>query len=124
MKNLFLLFFLLLAAGCSKKDWMAKLYAMKADSAISEASMLKEKKVPYEGRVKFYASACDYFLKAYESDSRVFTLSRIEEAADVCWRAGNKETEEVFKVFEESYIKEHPKEYEYGDSGVAMMEMG
>lgn len=115
---------MLASAGCSSRDWLSKIYMMKAENALSEAAVLKEKKVDYSKRVSIYVQACKYFRESYETDPRVFTLNRIEEAADACWRAGDKENEDVFKSFEEEYAKKHPQEFEHGDSGVGMMDMG
>lgn len=128
MRNpLRLLILILLTAavsGCSGRDWKSKYYMLKAENALSEAAVLKEKKVEYAKRVPIYGKACIFFRKSYDTDNRVFTLNRIEEASDACWRSGNAENEEVFKNFEEEYAKKHPQEYEHGDSGVAMMDMG
>lgn len=110
--------------GCSKRDLMSKIYMLKAENALSEAALQKEKKVAYDDRVKYYQTACRNFRGAYDLNPDVFTLNRIESAADACWRAGDAENEEVFRIFEDEYSKKHPQEVEHGDSGVAMMEMG
>ncbi len=115
---------LTLFTGCSRQDWLSKYYMFKAENAVSDAAIMKDRKVEYEKRVPLYASACRYFRQAYETDNRVFTLNRIEEASDSCWRANDRETEDLFKAFEEEYSKKHPQEVEHGDSGVGMMEMG
>lgn len=115
---------LLAVSGCSKQDIMAKFQVFRAEEELSKAVMLKEKKVAYEQRVPLYNKACTFFKDAFETDPAVFTLNRIEEAMDACWRAGNKENEELFRTFEAQYAMAHPQEYEHGDSGVAMMEMG
>ncbi len=91
---------------------------------MDRAGNLKAQKMPFEKRVGYYEKACAYFAKAYERNPAVYTLARIESATDCCWKANNETQEEVFKEFEEEYIKNHPQEYEHGDSGVAMMEMG
>ena len=111
-------------AGCSSKDWLSKYYMLKAENSLSEAAVMKEKKIDYSKRVPVYAKACKFFRQSFDIDSRVFTLNRIEEASDSCWRAEDKENEDVFKAFEEEYAKKHPQEFEHGDSGVAMMDMG
>ncbi len=103
---------------------MSKYYMLKAENALSEAAIMKEKRAEYANRVPLYAKACSFFRQSYDTDNRVFTLNRIEEASDACWRAGDKENEELFKNFEEDYAKKHPQEFEHGDSGVAMMDMG
>jgi hypothetical protein len=111
-------------AGCSPDDWLAKFHMVKAEDYVTQAYQLKSKKVPYEKRLEIYKRACSEFSKAYSMDANAFTLMRIEEAVDACWKAENKLEEEKFKSFQETYIKAHPKEYEYGDSGASMMEMG
>lgn len=123
-REVFLFLALAVFSGCSKTDWMSKIYMLKAENALSEAVMKKEKKVSYEQRVPYYARACENFRKAYDLNPEVFTLNRIEEAADACWRADDRETEDLFKEFEAEYSEKHPQEVEHGDSGVAMMEMG
>lgn len=102
---------------------MAAIYAFRAESAIDKATALKSRKIPFEDRKIYYIKACDFFVKAYENDASVFTLTRIEQAADTCWKADNREGEAIFRDYEQEYIKNHPQEYEYGDSGVGMMEM-
>ena len=109
--------------GCSKQNWIANFYMLQAETAIDKAAAQKMKKVPFEKRVLFYGRACENFAKAYERNPNVFTLGKIEMAADSCWKAGNPDFEALFREFEEAYIKDHPQEYEHGDSGVAMMEM-
>ena len=120
----FLAVLLFAAAGCSKQDLWAKFQVFRAEEELAKAAGLKDKKVAYETRVPFYSKACIFFKEAFDTDPNVFTLNRIEEAMDSCWRSGNKENEEVFKSFEEEYAKAHPQEYEHGDSGVAMMDTG
>ncbi len=110
--------------GCSKRNWTAKIYIVLAENGIDRVHQLKARKVPYEERIKYYRGACHHFSKAYEEDRTVFTLNRIEIAADACWRAQELDKEEMFKAFELQYAKEHPQEYEYGDAGVNMIEMG
>lgn len=119
------LIFLLAASlsACSARDWKAKAAMVEAENALSKAAQLKDRKVPYEKRTPFYVKACRHFIQAYESDPRVFTYNRIEEAVDACWKAEDPEKEEVFKIFQEKYAKEHPVEFEHGDAGV-QMEMG
>lgn len=113
-----------LFGGCSKRNWTAKIYVVMAENKMDSAQQLKAKKVPYEERMKYYRKACNHFSRAYESDRTVFTLNRIEAAVDACWRAQESDKEETFKAFELQYAKEHPREYEYGDAGVNMIEMG
>ncbi len=111
-------------AGCSPNNWIARFYIVQAESKMDKAGNLKSHKTPFEKRVAYYAQACDYFSRAYERNPEVFSLARIESAADCCWKAGNEVQEELFRQFEEVYIKNHPQEYEYGDSGMGMMDMG
>lgn len=111
-------------SGCSKQDIIAKFHVFKAEEQLSKAAAMKEKKATHEQRVPLYSKACDFFKDAFDTDPAVFTLNRIEEAMDSCWRSGNKENEELFRTFEAQYAMAHPQEYEHGDSGVAMMDMG
>ena len=113
-----------MVSGCSKQDILAKFQVFRAEEELSKAVLLKEKKVPHDQRVPLYAKACNFFKDAFDTDPGVFTVNRIEEAMDACWRAGNKENEELFRIFEAQYAQAHPQEYEHGDSGIAMMEMG
>ena len=114
------LFFLL---GCSGQDWLANIYMFRAESAVDKATNLKSKKISFADRKIYYVKACGFFAKSHEKNASVFTLARIEQAADTCWKADNSVQEEVFREYESEYIKKHPQEYEYGDSGVGMMEM-
>ncbi len=124
MNKLLLIILLFTVSGCSKENFMAKIHVLNAENALTKAASLKEKKTAYDDRVPFYRTACLAFKSAFEADPSVFTINRIEEAMDSCWRSGDKENEELFRVFEEQYAKAHPQEYEHGDSGVAMMDMG
>jgi len=103
---------------------MAKIYVVRAEGFITKADELKAKKISFSDRGKFYAEACIYFEKAYDSNPDVFTLARIDAAIDTCWKAEKPEQEDKFKQFEDEYVKRHPQEYEYGDSGAGMMDMG
>ncbi len=103
---------------------MAKFYVVQAEGEVDRASALKAQKVSFEKRTGHYAKACHLFLKAFKQDPRAFFLARIEMAADSCWKAGLEEEEMIFKAFADNYIQNHPKEYEYGDGGVALMDMG
>ena len=94
---------------------------VKAEEAFSKAYTLRLKKgIAYEERLKHYHEACDYFLKAHRFSERVFTLNRIESAAESCMRIRNFDAEENFRTFEEKYIKTHPQEVKYGDAGPFM----
>ena len=94
---------------------------VKAEEAFATAHALRTtKKVPYEERLKYYHTACDYFYKAYRYDKKTFTLNRIESAGESCLRIENFEREKEFREFEETYIKAHPDEATYGDAGAYM----
>ena len=95
---------------------MGKIEMLKAENAYTKATNLKSKKVAYEIRLEHYRRACRFFDKAYEMNPGIFTLTRIEEALDSCWRAGDTGTQDKFRSFSEKYSKEHPVENEYGDS--------
>ena len=123
-KNLLLAVFFLALAGCSKQDWLAKIYMIKGENSVAKAQTLKTHKAPYQIRIPYYQKACVQFGKAYEYNPNVFTLTRIEEAIDSCWRVGDKDHEEKFREFEDIYAKKHPKEYEYGDAGMNMIDAG
>ena len=118
MKKFFLFLFLTwMICGCSKQDWLSKIYIFRAEEAFSKAYALRLKRgVSYEERLKYYRKACEFFLKAYHRSDRTFTLTRIDSAAESCMRVGNYEAEQKFRQFEEAYIKAHPNEVEYGDA--------
>ena len=120
----FLFLILIFTAGCSPNDWQAKFHAVRAEAAVKKAHDLKEQKVGFDQRTPYFVEACDHYYKALELDTGIFTLTRIEEASDACWKAGQKEKEEIFRLFEEEYTKAHPQEAEYGDAGVGMIDMG
>lgn len=103
-------------SGCSKNDWIAKILMLKAENAYQRGSELRLKKVTYEERLAQYKDACDNFKKAYEYNPRVFTLNRIESAADSCSRVGDYDGENGFREYAAKYTKEHPKETSYGDA--------
>jgi hypothetical protein len=112
-----IIFFAFTSFGCSREYWAARLSMWKAEGAFSKAYSLKQKKVPYKNRLKYYREACEHFLKAYGEDSSVFTYGRIQEALDACWRTSDEKGQQVFEEFLEQYGDEHPKEVEYGDPG-------
>ncbi len=123
MKRSLILF--LLAAGlcgCSKNFWPAHIAMFKAEHAVSKAYALKLKKVPHEQRVPYYREACRRFAEARRYNPDIFTLSRIRDATDSCWRAEEKTLEEDFLGFEEDYARRHPVEYEYGDTDAGLGE--
>ena len=107
-------------SGCSREDWTARFYMMKAENAYTKAGELKLKRAPYETRLQYYRDACENFLKAYHSQESIFTLYRIESAADACWRIKDSTNRELFHQFQERYEKEHPTETEYGDVAPAL----
>lgn len=117
-------FILLLMTGCSKRGWLARFYSVKAEGFYARATAMKAHKVTYEKRLEFYRKACVEYGKAFQTDTSVFTLARISEALDACWRAGDDLWRERFAFFEAEYAKAHPDEYEYGDAGVGMLDMG
>jgi len=120
MKRFVLLLTLtMLWGGCSGDYWKAQFHMMKAENAFMKAYQLKTKKVAYEERLQYYQKACQHFLKAYQYDRSLFTLTRIQEAADSCWRINDLENRDQFRQFEEEYAQGHPLEYEYGDAGVS-----
>ena len=123
MKKFFILILIALAgAGCSKGFWQARFYMLKAEDRLARAAKLKSQKVSYEERVPYYREACGYYLKAYQNGPGIFTLSRIRDASDSCWRAKDDQGQQVFVQFEEAYAKKHPKEFEYGETDGALPE--
>ena len=116
-----LIFLVFVASGCSGKDWQTKIYIVKAENAFSKAYSLRTKKeISYEERLSYYRTACDYFFKAYQSNKRVFTLNRIELAAESCLRIKDFDKENEFQKFAEEYVQTHPDEAKYGDAGAFM----
>lgn len=113
---MFLLGAALFAAGCSRESWQAKIYIVKAENASMKGYALRIKKVPSEERLKYYRVSCAYFLKAYDLAPSIFTLQRIEMAADACLRVKDYDGEAIFQAFAEKYVAEHPTESEYGDA--------
>lgn len=98
------------------------MHVVKAENAASKAYALRVKgQISHEERLRHYKTACENFYEAYREDPRVFTLSRIEVAADACLRVRDQERVGLFEIFREEYIREHPTETEYGDAGVGMM---
>lgn len=107
-----------LIVGCTDPHWLAKVYMLKAENAFSKAYMMRvDKKISYDVRLKYYQGACSDFKKAFHYDPDIFTLYRIETAADSCLRMEDFEGVEVFRKFEEEYSKKHPREVKYGDVG-------
>ena len=114
---LFVSLIALIGTGCSKPYWAAQYYMLRAEEAMGKAYKLKEQKVSYEKRLQDYRTACRFFYKAYQQDREIFTLNRIRDAVDSCWRVGDSATESIFLEFERTYSKGHPTENEYGDPG-------
>lgn len=106
----------LFLAGCSKDYWIAQLAMLKAEKAYEEAFELRVKKEFEAERRKLYEEGCEAFLKAYRRNPKIFTLHRIQSAADACQRVGNPEAERIFERFGEEYELKHPTEVEYGDA--------
>lgn len=117
----FFVFALLVAlagTGCSKGNWIAKVHLVKAENAFSKAYAMRiDKTIPSEERLKLYRASCRDFRKAYEYDPSVFTLFRIESAADACLRVEDFEGSELFRNFADEYAQQHPNEVKYGDAG-------
>ena len=121
---LVLILAVLIQGACSPRGWWARFYVVRAENALGKAAALKHQKVSFDNRLPYFANACQSYVKAYEIDPTVFTFNRIEEAMDACWKSKQQEKEELFKNFEEQYIRAHPQEYERGDAGVGMVDMG
>ena len=112
-----LVLMMILVTGCSARSWIAQMYMVRAEETSSKAYAMRVKKeIPYATRLKYYRKACDYFMKSYDYGPKIFTLYRIETAAEACRRVEDREKEQVFLEFEERYAKEHPTEVEYGDA--------
>lgn len=119
-----LMVFLLAETACSPRGWAARWHMVQAENHLGKAHHLKDQKVPFEQRLPYYVKACGAYVQAYEIDPEIFTLVRIEEAADSCWKANLLDEEALFREFEIAYTEAHPQEAEYGDAGVGMVEMG
>lgn len=122
--SVLLMVLLVVTTACSPRGWTARWYMFQAESALNKAHHLKDKKISFDERQPYYAKACHYYAKAYETGPEVFTLMRIEEAADACRKASLRDEEEIFWAFEEEYSKTHPQEVRYGDAGVGIVDMG
>ncbi len=113
---LLLLTFVLI--GCTNPHWLAKIYMLKAENAFSKGYALRiHTKISSEARLKYYRGACADFKKAFHYDPTIFTLYRLESAADSCLRIEDFEGVTAFRKFEEEYARKHPKEVKYGDVG-------
>jgi len=89
---------------------------LKAEDAYSHAYALKYKEQKKEERLERYSEACEYFWRVYQHDPDLFTLNRIQSAAESCMWVKDFASAEKFRLFEELYIKRHPTEAEYGDA--------
>ena len=115
-RNTLLLFFILLFPGCSPGCLSAHVHMVRAEGAYDKAHEMRKTGVPYAKRLELYRVACDQAVKAYKASPAVFTLSRIEIAADACFRVEDLDNREMFLEFEEKYTAEHPDEVRYGDA--------
>lgn len=88
----------------------------KAEQAYDKAHEMRRQSGNQDQRLKLYQTACDEFVKAYETDVNAYTLMRIETAADACFRVEDLDHREMFLAFEEKYAEEHPDEVRYGDA--------
>ena len=123
MKKIFLLILSVLCfLGCSEQAWLARIYMVRAEETFSKAHAMRVKKneASYEVRLKYYRAACDNFSKAYRWNRSAFTLNRIDEAAEACLRVEDLKNEQIFRQFEEEYVRKHPDEAKYGDAGAYM----
>lgn len=104
-----------LLQGCSGSP-LAVYDLYKADSLFDriEGIMRREKKMSFDQRVPYYRQACSLYGKAFFRDRRVFKLDDIENAAHACDAGGLEDERDKYLAFEEEYIREHPKEAEYG----------
>lgn len=102
------------SVGCSREYLLTKIYLGKAFTKMRQATEMKHKKIPYEGRKPVYEDACQDFLKAHTFGRNHFWLSEIEEAEHACFMAENRKGVRLFSGLIEEYIKKHPKESEYG----------
>ncbi len=117
---LFLLLVTLLF-GCSKEQLEGKFDIYRAEDLFFKADYtLKNQKVSFEKRRTYYEEACRYFARAYEVDPKLFTLSRIESAAESCLAVEDFVNVEKFNAFYDQYVREHPMEFEYGGEIAAM----
>ena len=102
--------------ACSKQNWKARFSIYRAEQIYWKANYtLKSRKVSFEDRKPYYAKACEYFLKALESDPSVFHGARIEEASQSCASGDMREASFRFEEVYHDYCKKHPKECEYGE---------
>ena len=121
-KFFFLLVITLFFSACTKQAWLAKTFIVKGEEAFSKAHAMRVRKDDAHSKVRanYYRKACGYFSKAYDTNPSVFTLNRIEEAIDACLRIQDSKHEEIFRAFEEEYVRTHPDEAKYGDAGAYM----
>ncbi len=118
-KIIFSLCCILCFSACSKDYWKAKYYLLKAEGIFEKTEFKRSSnKIPTEKLAGDYRRACDFFVKAYVLDKKVFFLYHIQHGVDACWRGGDDFRREKFEFFEKDYIKSHPNEAEYGDMGM------
>ncbi len=116
-RNCFLLFLLCaVLSGCAPGCLGAHIHMVRAEGAYDKAHEMRKSGVPYTERLTLYRVACEEAVKAYNASPSVFTLSRIEIAADACFRVEDLENREMFLEFEARYSAEHPDEVRYGDA--------
>lgn len=115
-KGCWVMLVVLLLGGCLKQGWLALIHMARAEKAYAKAYTLRvQREAAYKKRLELYQEACGQFLKAADYDANLFTLNRIEMAAQACMRAGDKAGEERFGLFAELYAQRHPQEAEHGD---------
>ena len=95
---------------------MGRFFMFQAESAYTKAREMATQAVPKEERIKLFQRACDQFLRAYDHDSSLFSVNRIEMAIESCTWAKDVQAKELFLSFEADYLKVHPVEAEYGDA--------
>lgn len=108
--------FALLASGCSKNYFAARYYLYRAGQKFYETDnkLRRIKKIPFEERKRFYAVACDFYLKAYRADRGVFSLDEIEHAMQSCESGEDSTASDIFQKFQQDYERKHPVESDYG----------
>jgi hypothetical protein len=112
-------------SGCSKEHWRAKYYLFKAEQAFEAATRKRNvDKMSHDELRGDYQKACDLFARAYAIDQNVFYLYHIQNGMDACWRSGDGFKQEKLERFEKQYVRDHPKEAEYGDMGLGGLSEG
>jgi hypothetical protein len=113
----FIIFFTaIVLAGCSKQFLTAKYCLFRAEDLNFKGYMAQYKDISREKRLAIYRKSCDYFLKAYQADKKVFDRTRIYFATDSCTRVEDSKAITLFDSFEAEYMKTHPdEEVRYGE---------